>query len=75
MANYYFLNKIIIQPGYYESVVKSAINTNSIIVVDKENIIPKVVEAAKKLDMEKRLHVITIDDYIESIKSKKHGSK
>ena len=40
--NYYMASKVIIPPWYYESVVKNAADTKSIIVVDNKSVISKI---------------------------------
>ena len=62
--NYYMASKTIIPPGYYETVVENAVNTNSIIVVDNEGVIPKVKAAAEKLGIALPFEPITADEYV-----------
>lgn len=68
--NYYMASKVIIPPWYYESVVKNAADTKSIIVVDNESAIPKVKEASKKTGVPLVDEPITIDQYVEMMNNK-----
>ena len=64
-------SKVIIPPGYYENVVKNSISTNSTIVVDNEGVIPKIKEAAKRLNLELPFDPITMDEYVHMMEKRK----
>lgn len=69
MSNYYLASKSIVGPDYYESVVRNAILTNSTIVVDNSDCIPKVIQATKRLGVKLKSYPITLDDYVQRLNS------
>lgn len=64
MSNYYMAAKSILPAGYYETVVRNAAVTNSIIVVNEDADIIKVRKAADKIGMKLEYDPITIDEYV-----------
>ena len=63
--NYLFLAKAIREPKYYETKVKSAVNTNSCIVVDTKEEIDKINAAAEKLEISLPYECITTEEFVK----------
>lgn len=72
--NYYMASKVIIPPWYYESVVKNAADTKSIIVVNNESAISKVKEASEQTGVPLAGEPITIDQYVEMMNNKNNDN-
>ena len=72
--NYYMASKVIIPPWYYESVVKNAADTKSIIVVDNKSVISKIKEASEKTGIPLAGEPITIDQYVEIMNNKNNDN-
>ena len=61
--NYHFLSKAIVPPNYYEDSIKIAMESDSIIVVDANRVEP-VHNAARRLGVDDRITVMTIDEFV-----------
>ena len=63
--NYLFLAKTIREPKYYETKVKSAVNTKSCVVADTQEEIDKINAAAERLGLTLPYSCITTDEFIK----------
>ena len=63
--NYLFLAKTIREPKYYETKVKSAVNTKSCVVADTQEEIDKINAAAERLGLTLPYPCITTDEFVK----------
>ena len=63
--NYLLLAKSIREPKYYETKVKSEVNTKSCVVADTQEEIDKINAAAERLELTLLYPCITTDEFVK----------